>query len=86
MSARPSDAAPIYVSSYYYIRVLILPYMCPHTIIYVSSYYYSCVLVANEPPDAAPAGPPAHARSEFARSELLKASYTSSFRPHTLVA
>ena len=49
----------IYVSSYYYICVLILlymcphtticvlilPYMCPHTTIYVSSYYYICVLI-----------------------------------------
>jgi hypothetical protein len=36
----------IYVSSYYYICVLILlymcPHMCPHTTIYVSSYYYMC--------------------------------------------
>ena len=28
--------APIYVSSYYYIRVLILLYICPHTTIYDS--------------------------------------------------
>jgi hypothetical protein len=27
------------VSSYYYLCVLILLYMCPHTIIYVSSHY-----------------------------------------------
>jgi hypothetical protein len=41
---------PVYVcvlilSSYYYICVLILLYMCPHTAIYVSSYYYICVLI-----------------------------------------
>jgi hypothetical protein len=32
---------------YYYICVLILLYMCPHTTIYVSSYYYIyiCVLI-----------------------------------------
>ena len=42
----------IYVSSYYYICVLILLYvssyyyMCPHTTIYsVSSYFYVCVLI-----------------------------------------
>ena len=35
----------IYVSSYYYVRVLILVYMCPHTTICVSSYYYICVLI-----------------------------------------
>jgi hypothetical protein len=29
----------------YYICVLILIYMCPHTTIYVSSYYYICVLI-----------------------------------------
>ena len=34
----------IYVSSYYYICVFILLYMCSHTAIYVSSYYYICVL------------------------------------------
>jgi hypothetical protein len=32
----------IYVSSYYYMCVLILLYMCPHTAIYVSTYYYLC--------------------------------------------
>jgi hypothetical protein len=35
----------LHVSSYYYICVLILLYMCPHTTIYVSSYYYICVLI-----------------------------------------
>ncbi len=49
----------MYVSSYYYICVLILLYMCPHiticvsscyymcphTTMYVSSYYYVCVLI-----------------------------------------
>jgi hypothetical protein len=41
----------IYVSSYYYVRVLILLCMCPHTILcvlillYVLSYYYICVLI-----------------------------------------
>jgi len=35
----------IYVSSYSYICVLILSYMCPHTTICVSSYYYMCVLI-----------------------------------------
>ncbi len=34
-----------YVSSYYYICVLILLDMCPHTTRYVSSYYYICVLI-----------------------------------------
>jgi hypothetical protein len=40
-----------YVSSYYYICVLILLYLssyyyiCPHTTICVSSYYYICVLI-----------------------------------------
>ena len=34
----------IYVSSYCYVWVLILPYMCPHTSIHVSSYCYICVL------------------------------------------
>jgi hypothetical protein len=29
----------IYVSSYYYVFVLVLLYMCPHTTIYVSDYY-----------------------------------------------
>ena len=41
----------LYVSSYYYVRVLILLYVCHHTAIYVphatiylaSSYYYLCV-------------------------------------------
>jgi hypothetical protein len=30
----------IYVSSYYYICVLILLHTCPHTTTYVSAYYY----------------------------------------------
>ncbi len=30
------------MSSYYYIRALILLYMCPHTAMYVSSYCYMC--------------------------------------------
>ncbi len=47
-----------YVSSYYYVCVLVLLYicvlvllvsshyyMCPHTTIYVSSFYYICVLI-----------------------------------------
>jgi predicted ABC-type exoprotein transport system permease subunit len=33
------------VSSYWYICVLILLYMCPHTAIYASSYCYICVLI-----------------------------------------
>ena len=39
--------ATIYVSSYYYICVLILIllYICPHTATYVPSYYYICVLI-----------------------------------------
>jgi hypothetical protein len=50
----PHTAAPFmlgfvstyrYVSSCYYICVLVLPYMCPRTIIYVSSYCYMCVLI-----------------------------------------
>jgi hypothetical protein len=32
----------LYVSSYYYMCVLIPLYMCPHTTIYVYSYYYIC--------------------------------------------
>jgi hypothetical protein len=36
---------PIYVSSYHYICVLILPCICPHNPIYLSSYYYTCVLM-----------------------------------------
>ncbi len=35
----------IFVSSYYYICVLILLYMCPHATIFVSSYSYGCVLI-----------------------------------------
>jgi hypothetical protein len=35
----------IYVSSYCYICVLIMLYMCPHTAMYVSSYCYVCVLI-----------------------------------------
>jgi hypothetical protein len=41
----------MYVSSYYYVCVLILLYvssyyyMFPHTNMYVSSYYYICVLI-----------------------------------------
>jgi hypothetical protein len=31
----------MYVSSYYYLCVLILLYMCPHTTMYVSSYYFT---------------------------------------------
>jgi hypothetical protein len=38
-------ARATYVSSYCYICVLILLYMCPHTAIYVSSYCYICVLI-----------------------------------------
>ena len=34
---------PTYVSSYCYICILILLYMCPHTTTFVSSYYYTCV-------------------------------------------
>jgi hypothetical protein len=33
------------VSSYYYIRVLILLHMCPHAAIYVSSHYCIRVLI-----------------------------------------
>ncbi len=39
-----SSASPVLLA-YYYICVLILPYMCPHTTVYVSSYYYICVLI-----------------------------------------
>jgi cbb3-type cytochrome oxidase subunit 1 len=35
----------LHVSSYYYLCVLILLHMCPHTTTYVSSYYYICVLI-----------------------------------------
>jgi hypothetical protein len=35
----------LYVSSYCYICVLTLLYMCPHTAIYVSSYCNTCVRV-----------------------------------------
>ncbi len=34
-----------YVSSYYYICVLVLLHMCPHTTTYVSSDYNICVLI-----------------------------------------
>jgi hypothetical protein len=34
-----------YVSSYYYMCVLIPHYMCPHTTLCVSAYYYLCVLI-----------------------------------------
>ena len=34
-----------YVSSYSYMCVLILLYMCPHTPIYISAYSYICVLI-----------------------------------------
>jgi hypothetical protein len=34
-----------FVRYYYYICVLMLLYMCPHTTICVSSYYYICVLI-----------------------------------------
>jgi hypothetical protein len=50
LSLAPAHKTSIYVSAYYYIRVLMLLYMCPHTTIYVlmllymSSYYYICVL------------------------------------------
>ena len=33
----------LYVSSYYYICVLILLHLCPHTSTHVSSYFYICV-------------------------------------------
>jgi hypothetical protein len=39
---RSNAGTTIYVASYYYICVLILLCMCPHTTIYVSSYYYMC--------------------------------------------
>jgi len=42
-SSRPHAA--MYMSSYCYISVLILPYVCPHTASYVSSYCYICVLI-----------------------------------------
>ena len=35
----------LYVSSYSYIRVLMLLYMCPHTAMYVFSYCYVCVIM-----------------------------------------
>ncbi len=35
----------LHVSSYCYICVVILLYMCPHTTIYVSSYHYICVVI-----------------------------------------
>ena len=35
----------LYVSSYYYISVLILLHMCRDTAMYASSYCYICVLV-----------------------------------------
>jgi hypothetical protein len=37
----------IYVSSYYYICVLILVYMCPHTCIYVSASH-TCIYMCQE--------------------------------------
>ena len=45
LGTAPSAGAALYASSYYYICVLILLYMCPHTTIYVSSYYYISVLI-----------------------------------------
>ena len=45
LSLAPAHKTSIYVSAYYYIRVLILLYMRPHATIYVSSYYYVCVLI-----------------------------------------
>jgi hypothetical protein len=45
MGSRTSGMC-VHVSSYYYICVLILLYMCPHTTtMYVSSCYYVCVLI-----------------------------------------
>ena len=38
------EAPPVGVSSYSYICVLILLYMCPHSAVYVSAYCYVCVL------------------------------------------
>jgi hypothetical protein len=39
----------MYVSAYYYIRVLILLCACPHTTIYVSSYYFIHVRILTDP-------------------------------------
>jgi hypothetical protein len=51
-AAAPAEAAtlsclctPQFVYRWYYIYVLILQYMCPHTAIYVSSYCCICVLI-----------------------------------------
>ena len=43
--AKRDCSTTIYVSSYYCICVLLLPYICPHTIICVSSSSYKCVLI-----------------------------------------
>ena len=42
---RMSRYATLYLSSYCYISVIILPYICPHTTLYLSSYYYICVII-----------------------------------------
>ena len=39
----PNTYILLYVSSYCYICVLILLYMCPHPTIYMSSYHYICI-------------------------------------------
>jgi hypothetical protein len=56
-SSDPSAAGPrtaIYLSSYCYISVLILLYICPHTTIYLFSYYYYCTSVRIPPPALTP--------------------------------
>ncbi len=40
-----SPHTTIYVSSCYYVCVLMLLYMRPHTAMYASSYYYTCVRI-----------------------------------------
>ena len=67
------------------ICVLILLYMCPHTAIYVSSYYYICVLILLHLEPIYESGTQEQGALDAAHP-YLKASYTSSLRPHTQVA
>ena len=61
-------------ASFYYISVLILLYICPHTTIYLSPYYYTSVLIL------------LYVCPHNKRQHVwLKANHYYYMRPHTII-
>jgi hypothetical protein len=92
-----SAYTPMCVFACFYVYLLIPLYVCHHTTIYVSSYYYICVLLLLLLPSSSFVFFSSTVTQEWGskRSKVSKTStslmprfpsYTSSLKPHTLVA